>query len=512
MSFCRECGKPLEDGVLFCGECGTPVNDKEEKQVSQRETMETFTEKHPLAQKNERQPLSKKTQIMLVAGVVTVILLFGLHKFLENVFSPIRLIENFEEAVLEENAAKLAELLHTTDKKMEITEDSVKGIMEIFKRHPEQLNIVMDHLRAELKEKDQSAIASEFEWFEVETDSNLNLIYIEPIGKFLFYERYQLMVPTVYLSIDSNYANVEISVDGEKQGTITDLESEFTFGPYLPGYHKVSGTLKTDFFELKEEKEVYLDYSMTKENVDLYFAADKVEFVLPVYEADYTAQLFVNRTDVNVNLVEETEFGPVLVDGSMTYFVEAQLPWGTVKTEEAPIDDYVLEVDLITDELVQTLMETAHTFNMEMAETLTTASADHMTTATSTLKENLVTEANDDKEYGRARQVSYLSSEFDKDSVHLYYDEYLNAWFASIYGYSYWQEDYIYDPDDEFELEEEDYVYKYFFVYDEAANKWLVSDLDYNFWYSSDGEHVEFVLEKPETYTSVWIDELGSDD
>lgn len=499
MSYCRECGTPLEEGAQFCGECGTPVNKDEQQQVSSANTVPS----------SQRKTLSKRTKRLLIIGAVLIVVLFGVHKILENLFSPERLIEDFEQAILEQDAAKVAQLIHTTDRQMVVNENSVQSILKYFDRHPEQVNIVIDHLRSQVNYYDALENDSDGEYDSDEYWYDADFIRIEPTGKFLFYNRYQLMVPTVYLTVNTNYENVEISVDGETAGVITNLDSEVTFGPYFPGYHMLTGTLQTDFLELKEEKEISLEAYMTKADIDLYFDAEHVEFSLPGYNADYTAKLFVNGIDVEVNLLETSVFGPVLIDGSMNYYVEAQLPWGTVKTEEAPIDDYYISVDLMTDDLVNTLMEMVHTFNMEAAESLTTANIDNITTATKFVKDDLLYDAERDKEDGRIRQLSYLSTEFNYDSASLFYEE--GVWHASIWGNSYWLEDYTYNADDEFELEEKVYNVTYEFIFDEQEKKWFINYIYYDHWHEHIDDPVDFVVEDPVTYTSIWLDELKNE-
>ena len=494
MSYCRECGTALEEGALFCNECGTPVNEEESRSLT-----------NPVQSASARSPLSKKTKLMLIAGAVAVVVLFGVHILLQSLFSPMRLIEDFEQALLEEDTAKVAEMLHTTDNNLEINEDYVQSIMEMFERHPEQVNLAIDHLRFQSESKDRHTLQSVEELFSSKYVGDSSFIVLATTGKFLFYDRYQLVVPTVYLSVNTNYENVEISVDGENVGTIEDLESEATFGPYLPGYHTVKGTLNTDFFEYEKEIEVYLDPFSTMTEEELYFEAEQVEFILPEKEADYTVRLFVNGTDVGVDLSEDPIFGPLMVDGSMTYYVEAEFPWGTVKTEEVPIDDKSLTVNLVTDELVNILTEKAHKYNSEWAETMTTLETDHMTTAISSLKEEIVQKAELERMLGNILQFSYLSSEFDIGSVELFYDE--GEWHVSFYGDSYWLEDKIRSRNDEFELEEKTYKWKYVFVYDEDANTWLVTSAFPTFWAADFEETVEFVVEEPAVFTSTWIDE-----
>ena len=68
MAFCKECGKPLNDGVAFCTECGTSVGEvnKQEKVVEQTSPtppppsapQPTYTPPAPVVQEEISKPVS----------------------------------------------------------------------------------------------------------------------------------------------------------------------------------------------------------------------------------------------------------------------------------------------------------------------------------------------------------------------------------------------------------------------------------------------------------------------
>ncbi|MDI5788763.1 hypothetical protein PO124_11155 [Bacillus licheniformis] len=56
-----------------------------------------------------------------------------------------------------------------------------------------------------------------------------------------------------------------------------------------------------------------------------------------VFEEGYEnlkGTLWINDQEMKINPFKGTEFGPVLTDGSMSAQVEAQFPWGKLKSEK----------------------------------------------------------------------------------------------------------------------------------------------------------------------------------
>lgn len=71
-----------------------------------------------------------------------------------------------------------------------------------------------------------------------------------------------------------------------------------------------------------------------------------------VFEEGYEnlkGTLWINDQEMKINPFKGTEFGPVLTDGSMSAQVEAQFPWGKLKSEKTPIEGEEIEVNLASD-------------------------------------------------------------------------------------------------------------------------------------------------------------------
>ena len=195
MRFCKNCGKELSTDSRFCKECGMPVqeeNNTDTKQVSVP----------------ERKPMSPKQKKWIIAGVAAVVLLLGAYKIGQSLLSKERLINNFEEALIEEDEKKVAKLLHSSDKKLEINKDTIKPFMKYYKENPDEIQETVESLKEQAAEMDgQQDTKNVYDFFSSTPDGMVDL---QQDGKFLFYEKYQLMIDPAYLILSTNYKDTEL--------------------------------------------------------------------------------------------------------------------------------------------------------------------------------------------------------------------------------------------------------------------------------------------------------------
>lgn len=194
MQFCKECGSKLEDSARFCKECGTTIGSQNQQQQSMSHSQT------PVA----KQPMSKKKKRLLLAAVIAVVVLFGAYKIGEALTSKDRLIDKFENALIEKDNAKVAGLLSSTDKKLEIDKDSVKGFMKYLNKNPDLAKEIVSDLRAQSSLIDKTAgknAKSLYEGFFEDMAGN-DLVNLKKDGKFLFYDNYKLDIQSVYLALN----------------------------------------------------------------------------------------------------------------------------------------------------------------------------------------------------------------------------------------------------------------------------------------------------------------------
>ena len=486
MKYCRNCGKELKAEARFCNACGTPVDKQPEKETTE-----------PKAG-SQRQPMSPKKKKWIIIGAAAIILLFAVYKIGDILLSKDRLIDQFEDALYEQDEKEIAKLLHSDDKKLEINKDTVSAFVKYYKENPDEIKETVELLRAQ-SEWAESAMSEE-NYTEM-IDFYLNdMVNLSQEGKFLFYDKYELSIDSVYLTLSTNYKDTELYIDKEEVGTAEEAYFEKTYGPYVPGIHELEAKLKTDFVELAVNDSVTA-YSGSQKYVNLYLDGKDVQIQTSISEEelDLKGKLYINGKDVGINPFEETEFGPVLTDGTMTLSIEAELPWGTIKTAEKEIDSQYMDINLGEDSDTQkAIMDAIVKTNRETVIAITSATTSKLTQATDSYKEEIQDSIDDLEFYEEIYTGKYLATAFDLQSFDVdYYDD---TWTASVKGRVKSQSDSYYQGDTP-ELEEEEDTYTFSLVYDEKAKKWLVDTLDYTYYF--DDENIKEVTEEsPKQYTS----------
>lgn len=491
MLICRQCGSTLSEKARFCKECGAPV-DEGKQDVSL----------NPVNQSAPRAPMSKqKKRMFAIAGIALVILLAA-YKTGEALTSKERLIKRFEAALVKKDDEAVAELLTSNDPKLKIDKKSIKGFMKYLDKHPDEVSEIIQTLKAQSKiidESENQGITAK----GYEDDGYIKgLVNLEKDGKFLFYDKYELSIDPVYVTISTNYKDTKLYMDGKEIGKADRPNYEKTFGPYLPGIYTLQAKLKTDFIDLQEREEVSLVGVGNKTDVNLDLDGQEVTVDFRLEEGqDIAARLLINGKDTGVNPFKEPSFGPILTDGSMNLSVEAQLPWGKVKTKEIPIDSDYVEVDLASDENFQKgIMELIVKHIKEMLTSYTSGDVNKLTTATQNYKEMLQKSIDMDKEQGNFYKAKYLATAFDLDSFHL--EEEDGNWVLYVDTRSSFLEDTFYEGETP-ELGESEHDKEMKLVYDSNAKNWLVDDMSESYDFN-DKNTVVIKEENPPEYVTSW--------
>ena len=491
MKYCKECGTSLKEGMKFCKECGTPAG--EEKLIQ------------PARANTEKKTMSKKAKRSLIAGAIAVVLLFAAYKIGEVFTSKERLIDRLETALIEKDNKAVANLLSSSDKKLEINEQSVKGFMKHFKENPDEVNELIKVLHKQSTMIDQidnkqANTALLEDWLGA--NDLESIVTLKKAGKFLFFDNYELAVQPVYLAISTNYKDTILSVDGKEVGKADKVDFEKTYGPYMPGEYKVGATLKTDFVDLKTNDHIYLDGTDTKENVDVSLDGQDItlDFNWEDEAPNLTGKLYINGKDVKIDPFKQTTFGPVLTDGSMTVAVEAQLPWGNIKTEQVPIEDSYVSINLGNNkDFQQKIMDIIMDYSDEYLNAITSGDTSKMQNAASERIKGIKEEIEENKDYDYAYSASHLSTNFSLDSFGVYADTTQNPdqWAMRVYTSEKYLADSYYG-DEEADLEEEEELKDYVLSYDESEKKWLVSDVSNSYNDVENGKEIK--VEKPIIY------------
>jgi uncharacterized membrane protein YvbJ len=189
--------------------------------------------------------------------------------------------------------------------------------------------------------------------------------------------------------------------------------------------------------------------------------------------------------------------------------VEAQLPWGSVKTDEMKIDDTEIDIDLSHNkEFKKVLMNTVHTNTNEWIQAFTAGDTNKLKSVTAEYKQQITDDITEAKEYDTYFKGKFLGSTFDLDSFDLYYED--GVWKSRFDVEEKYLSDFFYE-DDSPQLEENSNYVSYELIYDEDNKKWLVNSSSEI--YDLYSENLEVIEEKePKQYVSSWATTTATTD
>src|SRR5699024_7964202 len=329
-----------------------------------------------------------------------------------SLLSPQKTVAKFEDAIHDGDAKTVANMLVNDDDDLTIDESSLQGFMDYFNAYHDELESLIDHLNKQGKDDGESS-----------GGYALNLI---KDGKaFVIYDHYVIQVSPVYFEVYTNYADTEIMMEDDIITTSDTDDYMKEVGPFLPGKYTFVANYKSDFVDLTTEVEAEQfdpDYS---ESVDLYIEGEEVEVNAPYEGMLNEVKMYINGEDTGVNVLQNNIIGPVVSDGSMTASFEGEFPWGTITTGEIPLDSNYIDVIFhANDDLNSTIQDIIVQFNKEYIEVYTSADPSKFTVAGDILVEDVVEQAEYEKENDILYQGKFIGVDFYEDSFTLdHYDD-----------------------------------------------------------------------------------------
>ncbi|PRR96786.1 hypothetical protein C6W24_14705 [Bacillus atrophaeus] len=477
MFFCKECGQKNNEGAKFCKQCGTPIGGGSRPETaSAAETVAV-----------PRKPIPKKTIILWSSIAAAVIILFAAYKTGAYYTSKERLVDQFEQAVNDQDAKKVSELLISADDKLTIDEKNVKPLLAYLKEHEDQKEELFSSLENDSTEKD--------------------IVYAEKDGKtMMLFDHYELKAAPVYFDVTSNYKGADLYVNNEKTGTVKKADEAQTFGPYIPGDYTVEAKLKNDVVDVVKKEDVKA-VGDTAFGIDLPLDAEDVTFTLSDDFKNAKGDLLINGTSIHKNPFKSVTYGPLLTDGSMTAAVEADFPWGKTKTGGVAIDNKEMELTLIPDKDTQeTIMNTIVKTTKQHAKAMSDGNVDQMTeagTSWKTLTKEVVSGLKGTHTY---LKDEYKETDFDLDSFSIAQDN-DGTWQVSVSGKELHKTAYF-DEYTEPDMADENHSFHYLLSYDTKQKKWIFEKADPT--YESASSNVKKIKnDNAQTYTSAWAVSKG---
>ena len=162
--------------------------------------------------------------------------------------SPNRVINKFEEAIIDNDTGKLKKIVTSEDKRLSITQDNLNAIIEYYKENPSSLNSDIQYLK------------------DISMDEYYNYDDYAPYTfvkkKQLFKDKYYIGLNPRYIQLDSSYKNVKIDLSNGKSIVQEDLKNG-EIGPFIPGRYKLVITSDSEYSEFEKNQIVDLFYTDT---------------------------------------------------------------------------------------------------------------------------------------------------------------------------------------------------------------------------------------------------------
>ncbi|MGD6803417.1 zinc ribbon domain-containing protein [Rossellomorea aquimaris] len=328
MKFCKNCGNELKPGQGFCTKCG---HKQEEVRAA---NPSAYPAKHHEPQRaHSKKNMSKEAKFTWAAIGVTLLLLFGGHKFLENHYSPHKVLAGFEETIDKGNLDGARDLIDFTAVNQQVSDKDLKSYLQFLR---ENEGDVTKGLNESFSSITQGSVSE-----SVFSGNGNELLRVmkDTKKKWGLYEQYKIEAVPFQLTVSANLPDVEV----EYRGTKSKLKEALEISNILPGEQVIKGSYNGEYSEITQEAGV--DFQGASNNMVDVFLEFEGDYVF-IYSNEYDSTLFVNGKSTGEKIGSYYELGPLPVDGSIVLHAEYQGENGVITTAEAKVmntDDVFLE-------------------------------------------------------------------------------------------------------------------------------------------------------------------------
>jgi uncharacterized membrane protein YvbJ len=402
--YCKECGTRLEGEYAFCPECGTAVDKVQSAPADPSANVVTAKKGFVL---------TTAAKIIIGSTLALALLLVGGY-FLGKYFTDEdRLIQRFEKAVESGNSEKLFTLLSASNEDLKLDRKTADGMIAYFKANSDSLQDLKEQLKAQAVELKKDALATS-------VSGEGSFIHLEKKDKkrWLIYDDYELKLQRYMVPVQTNYEGAKIYIDGKEAATADDSESSIEVGPLLPGEYEIKAEFQGEFTTLENKQKVSLfPMSAYDDVVELLLEGDSVT----VYADDPSSRIFINGKDIGLTVQDGQEIGPIAVDGSNSMYVQAEFPWGTMKSETLPVDNDVLEFSVtgLDEATKDAVMKAAKDFVESWIESFAAMDASKLRHAQQDRAADLVEYIKEMQQNNQAYTGSLTQMVYDLDSFSL---------------------------------------------------------------------------------------------
>lgn len=492
---CKNCNSEIKENSKFCIKCGSPVDNVEGKKEkeSEKNVDKKITTKKENEPKKELSPEEKKKKkSFMILGLIVLLVVFSMYTVGKSMTSREKVVGRFVEALNSEDASEIAKNLVVVTGS-ELTAENMEPLVKLLKEQPG----FKESIISKLNEERSNTSGLSKDRYRDEEEVNYNEFFVRKNGtKFLFFDKYEVVVQPYFITVESNYQNVDIFINDIEQGVYNDL-FEASFGPFYPGKHIVKGVYDGDFANLLTEEDLYLtskDYSENSKYKHVYLELmGKIVLINSNYE---DGKIFINEKDTGF-LVKDQDSKTIVkgvrgigpIDESATIQIKKEFPWGEIASDKVKIEEsgnsikFNLEArNEKVDKDIVTLISKYVENMLEATESRDISKYENLVDPQYTEEKNYI-ESN--IKAGRHDLFKMKKLMIDLDSIKIDYGsekEPYTAW-ANVRYYF----DYVgyYEKEGEevdinsLEYKEKEVQYKLMLIYDKDSEKWNISNMHY---------------------------------
>ncbi|WP_372662566.1 zinc ribbon domain-containing protein [Cohnella sp.] len=301
--------------------------------------------------------LTKQSKILIGSGLFIILLLAGAYFLGRYLTDEERLIKRFEQSVKEEKSDKLFKLLSSANEDIKFDQKSADGIVAYFKSNSNALIQVTDELELQSKQ----IRSGEQEAFAEDQDTAFVYLQKRDGKRWLIYNDYELKIKRYMIPVQTNFEGAKILVDGKESATAGGDGSPIELGPFLPGEYSIKAVFEGEYTTLEKLEKVSLfPLSGYDDTVELVLEGDYVN----VESNNGSARIYINGQHIGLMVEDGQKIGPISLDGSNKMHLEADYPWGTMVSEELPIDvsELAFVIEGLNDIAKDNIMDSTHEF------------------------------------------------------------------------------------------------------------------------------------------------------
>lgn len=497
LQVCSNCGSKVTSSYRFCRNCGAKTNaegtnsplqetvhiEAEEasdllktevanqvKEMSSEPVQAATgaTASNTLKPSNASRTGKARIRMILAASLILVVaLLVGGYQFGNYWTSDERLINRFENAIQSQDYKAVASMFASDEETLIINEQTVKSYVDYLKENSELASDIVKDLRRQaftLKSVSEAKNDMDYE------------VLLQQSGKIaLIFKQYKLHIEPVHIYVTTNYKDTVIKINGEEAAIANKADFDQTFGPYFPGVFELETVLHTEWTDLEQKETATVMSGGQDYTAYMELSGTEVEIDTGYYDVTgLKGELHVNGKATGINPFETPSFGPVPTDGTVKIMIDLELPWGTMRTEEVPVEGSLVQINIgdiqdavFEDKLIEQIVQ----FNRDELKAVTSGDLMSLGLVTDNMMSYEQTIVDQIKQSQEIERSTYLGATFDRDSFFVFKEEgqwSLSALAIGSYLYEYKEGDVWREG-----VEESQGRY-YTLIYDEAKQQWLM--------------------------------------